>query len=423
MKRSPLAKRSPRSPRAHDRRELSQLCRDVKVNPATHRGIRALHFASGSRVTTVGRLPAIPGHVLLPRGWVRVAGRKRKIVGQNMRILLQGMFLFGALALLDCAAPLPAKAKDAFQTPDVAQAIAERFPLPLEATSALVSISPSHDVSLTNVLPSGDIPKTPNAQQYGTAFPPEETTPRLLEDGGQATDMPGAKSTTGDAASPPPAGETQYPAPQESLPAVNAALKSALEARFALPDPLGLLHRREREAIAAFYTARDFAPLWWSAGSPTAEAAAVFERLKRASDDGLDIKGFALALAASTDQEIAAVDIALTDAVVAYGRQASGSRVDPHMISRLIGAEPEIADPAVILALVSTAGESAGDELRKFNPQQKGYLALREKLAELRRGRGVAGRDRRVPFCSRARERRRPFRGPTGSGKPQRTYL
>ena len=48
------------------------------------------------------------------------------------------------------------------------------------------------------------------------------------------------------------------------------------------------------------------------------------------------------------------------------------------MISRLIGAEPEVADPAVILALVSTAGEAAGDELRKFNPQQKGYLATRK---------------------------------------------
>ncbi|HXW71772.1 MAG TPA: L,D-transpeptidase family protein, partial [Methylocella sp.] len=154
---------------------------------------------------------------------------------------------------------------------------------------------------------------------------------------------------------------------------------------------LSLLHRREREAIAAFYAARNFGPIWWNAGSPSTEAVSVIERLKRAADDGLDLKGFGLAFSASTDKEIAAADIALTDAVVAYGRQASGSRVDPHMISRLIGAEPEVADPAVILALVSSAGESAGEELRKFNPRQRGYLALRDKLSELRKGRFVAG--------------------------------
>jgi L,D-transpeptidase YcbB len=226
--------------------------------------------------------------------------------------------------------------------------------------------------------------------QYAAAWPAGAADGLQTPDAVQAV-PPAAKPANGDAAAPPPAGEAQYPAAQESLPTVNAALKSALEARFGVPDPLGLLHQREREAIAAFYSARDFAPIWWSAGAPTPEAAAVVERLRRASDDGLDIKGFGLAISPSTDQEIAAADIALTDAVVAYGRQASGSRVDPHMISHLIGAEPEVADPAVILALVATAGESAGDELRKFNPPQKGYLALREKLMELRRGHGVAG--------------------------------
>ncbi|MCI0466562.1 MAG: L,D-transpeptidase family protein [Beijerinckiaceae bacterium] len=193
-----------------------------------------------------------------------------------------------------------------------------------------------------------------------------------------------------------PAGGPE-PAPPSSLPAVNAALKAALEARSGHPDPRRLLSRREREAVASFYTARDFAPLWWNGGTPSPEAGSVFERLKHAADDGLDLKGFRLAFSPSTDAEIAAADIALTDAVVAYGRQASGSRVDPHMISKLIGSGPEVADPALILALVSTAGESAGEELRRFNPPQRGYQALREKLLELRRGHGLTGRDPVLP--------------------------
>ena len=185
--------------------------------------------------------------------------------------------------------------------------------------------------------------------------------------------------------------------PAPALPPVNAALKAALEARSGLPGPVALPHRREREAIAAFYALRDFAPLWFSGGTANAEVAPAIERLKHAADDGLDVKGFPQAVSPATDEEIAAADLALSDAVVAYGRQASGSRVDPRMISRLIGVEPEVADPAVILALVATAGEDAGEELRRFNPPQKAYEALREKLLQSRRGRGVAGRDAAIP--------------------------
>jgi L,D-transpeptidase YcbB len=286
-----------------------------------------------------------------------------------MRKLLQSIVFFGAVAQIQGAAGWSAGGKDDFLPPAVAQ------PTPEIDAPGLDAISPSNG-------------KTPDEQQAGTALPPEETLPRVPEERGQPEGVPGATTTQG-AVLPPTNGENEGVAPSEPLPAVNAALKFALEARLGLPDPLGL-HRREREAISAYYMARGFAPLWWNAGAPTAEAKAVVERLKRASDDGLDLKGFAPDFSPSSDREVAAADIALTDAVVAYGRQASGSRVDPHMISRLIGAEPEVADPALILALVSRAGASAGDELRKFNPPQKGYLALREKLAEVRRGHGIA---------------------------------
>jgi hypothetical protein len=108
-----------------------------------------------------------------------------------------------------------------------------------------------------------------------------------------------------------------------------------------LHDHLGLLHRREREAIAAFYAMRDFAPLWWNDGRPNPETAPVILRLQHAADDGLDVKGVPRLSSSATNEEIAAADLALTDAVVAYGRQASGVRVDPQLISRLIGEEPE----------------------------------------------------------------------------------
>ena len=202
----------------------------------------------------------------------------------------------------------------------------------------------------------------------------------------------------GAAAGPPAANPSvEEAAAQPALPPLNAALKAALEARPGLQGSAGLLHRREREAIAAFYALRDFAPLWWRDGRQSAEAAPVIDRLRHAADDGIDLKTLPRKLLPATDDEIASADIALTDAVVAYGRQASGSRVDPHMISRLIGEEPEVAEPAVILALVANAGEGAGDALQKFNPQQKAYDALRGKLLQLRHGRTAALSNSTIP--------------------------
>ena len=228
------------------------------------------------------------------------------------------------------------------------------------------------------------------------ALPLSEPAPQTqTEPGDGAAPAPSeAKPVPPDAGGTTPGESVQIPAP--ALPPVNAALKAALEARSGLPGP-ALAQRREREAIAAFYASRDFAPLWFSGGTANAAVAPTIERLKHAADDGLDVNGFPQTFSPATDEEIASADLALSDAVVAYGRQASGSRVDPRMISRLIGVEPEVADPAVILARVATAGGDAGEELRRFNPPQRAYEALREKLLQLRGGHGVAGRDPAIP--------------------------
>jgi len=250
-----------------------------------------------------------------------------------------------------------------------------------EAAPGFLAMSPAHGGSPTDA-PMEEPAIDPDQDSLAPA--PFETVPPG-ETGGAAAEPPAPKPSA------------DVGTAEHDLPPVNAAIKAALEARSLTPDRLGLLHRREREAIAAFYALRNFAPLWSSDGKPGTEVAPVILRLQHAADDGLDVKGFPRDFSAVTDEEVAAADLALTDAVVAYGRQASGSRVDPHLISRLIGEEPEVADPAVILALVATAGENAGSELQKFNPQQKGYEALREKLLALRHGRSAVLHDSAIP--------------------------
>jgi len=143
--------------------------------------------------------------------------------------------------------------------------------------------------------------------------------------------------------------------------------------------------RKERAAIAAYYAERKYVPLWIEDGKPTEAVQAIMDRLAQAGDDGLDLGGLPTPVFEGDADKLAAADVALSAQIVAYGRQASGSRVDPHMISALIGAKPDVADSELILGAVAAAGTDAGTMLGQFNPPQKPYQALREKLVELRR--------------------------------------
>ena len=192
---------------------------------------------------------------------------------------------------------------------------------------------------------------------------------------------------------PKPVGAPQPSA--EPLPPVEAAIKAALDKRdaIAITGPHAGERRKEREAIDFFYAAHGFAPVWSENAVPVAAVQSVLSRLAQAADDALDLTAVPTTLKTQgTPDEIASSEIALSEAVVAYARQATGSRIDPHAISPLIGARPEIADPAEVLDGVAGAGTDAGDKLHALNPLDPRYAALREKLAELHGARAPTAR-------------------------------
>ena len=171
------------------------------------------------------------------------------------------------------------------------------------------------------------------------------------------------------------------------LPPLNAAIKAALDKRDALEvhGANAGERRRERAAIAFFYAAHGFAPVWSETGKPVPAVEPVLARLSRADEDALSLPTPPLSLKADGPPDVAAAgEIALSEAVVAYARQATGSRVDPRSIGPLIGAKRELADPAEVLEAVAAAGAGAGDRLRATNPVEPRYVALREKLAQMR---------------------------------------
>ncbi|MGP0059841.1 MAG: L,D-transpeptidase family protein [Beijerinckiaceae bacterium] len=199
------------------------------------------------------------------------------------------------------------------------------------------------------------------------------------------------KPTEPPAAVPPVESESEHPAPADAQaaerpPALKDFIKSAVEsprAKEAKGAQAAELSK-ERVAISSFYAEHDYASLWITDGKANAAARAALAQLARAEDDGLELRAFAVPVFEGDEEKLAAAEVALSAEVVAYGRQASGSRVDPRLISALIGAKPELADPAAILTKVAAAGDEAGMALKSFNPPQKAYEALREKLAELR---------------------------------------
>jgi murein L,D-transpeptidase YcbB/YkuD len=170
----------------------------------------------------------------------------------------------------------------------------------------------------------------------------------------------------------------------------EAALVRAIAASAPTPDL-----KSQREAIAAVYENHPDRLLWRANGGWSPAARAALARLAAANEDALDLSRVTLpALSDGAPAEIAAQDVALSQAVVAYAREAAGSRIDPARISRLITAKPELPNARDVLTSVLAAGDAAGDVLASFNPPHPGYRALREKLAELRRAAPAVAQDR-----------------------------
>ncbi|QGM46845.1 L,D-transpeptidase family protein [Methylocystis heyeri] len=150
--------------------------------------------------------------------------------------------------------------------------------------------------------------------------------------------------------------------------------------------------RRQRAAIASLYQAHDFSPLWLTGHDWSPAAVDAAKRLRQAADDGLDLRSLRIPAVEAGRPQLAD-DFFLSEAVAAYVAQASGSRVDPRRISRLIGERPPLPDVAASLARVAAAGAGAGEVLQGFNPPHEQYAQLRTKLAEIRAGTALNAED------------------------------
>jgi L,D-transpeptidase YcbB len=214
-----------------------------------------------------------------------------------------------------------------------------------------------------------------------------------------------------------PAPATAAPAPAVAAPA-TAAPAVATEA--IAPDPFAALDpadrpiaekirdllaakadkifasRKERAAIETFYQNRNMAPLWLEKGVESDRAKAAVVRLRAADSDGLDLGDYKIPdFAAAGADALAEAELKFTETLLTYARHVQAGRFAYASVSKNIELPQQPPDTSEVLTKLADAKDT-GKVLNEFSPPQKGYQALKAKLAEVRTKSG-AGTGHEIP--------------------------
>jgi L,D-transpeptidase YcbB len=202
-----------------------------------------------------------------------------------------------------------------------------------------------------------------------------------------AQDQTPAAVATPAAASPSDAAATAPPAPvvADGNAAIAEQLRDLTNGKF---DRI-VGGKKERAAVDAFYSARDYAPLWMTDGKPNARADAAIAYLGHVDADGLEPADYPVPNFASLSDPaaLAEAELRLTASVVNYAHHAQVGRVHWTRVSGDISYDQKPPAPADVLAVVANASDVAA-ALDAYEPHHPAYLALKAKLAELRGGNG-----------------------------------
>jgi murein L,D-transpeptidase YcbB/YkuD len=201
-----------------------------------------------------------------------------------------------------------------------------------------------------------------------------------------------------------PAGIENVTPPPEAKPANAAgpltpegeALREALrKAVTALAAGESDEERNEHAALLSFYETRAYVPLWLTeAGALTPKAALAVAEIGRGDEWGLEPKDFPLSAgfgrsaaegaAKAAPDTAAAKEIAISLAVLKYGRYARGGRiVNPaEQLSSYLDRRPQLLKPQVILDGIAAA-EAPDAHLRGFHPAHPQFEKLRQKYLSM----------------------------------------
>jgi murein L,D-transpeptidase YcbB/YkuD len=145
----------------------------------------------------------------------------------------------------------------------------------------------------------------------------------------------------------------------------------------------------DRTAVEAFYSSRDYEPIWTSPNGATERAKQAINHLRHADSDAMDPADYpAPSIAAdAAPATLAEAELRLTQSVLEYARHAQMGRVHYSRVSGDIFYEQTAPQPLDVLSRLASAN-NAEEVLDSYQPPQPAYKALRKKLAEAR---GITG--------------------------------
>ena len=159
--------------------------------------------------------------------------------------------------------------------------------------------------------------------------------------------------------------------------------------------------KKDRATVEAFYSSRDFAPLWIADGAMSERAKAAAAYLAGVDADGLDPADYPLPQikAGAEPDALAEAEIKFTDAVLTFARHAMSGRVHYSRVAADIVYDLAKPDPADVLA-----------KLAKAAGRRRGARQLQPAAAAVQGAQGQARRD------AQGRRRRREADDPVRSG-------
>lgn len=211
----------------------------------------------------------------------------------------------------------------------------------------------------------------------------------------------GASNLTPDAVMDAPAAQTPAPrdpaaavaTPAERLAEPADPLRRAVQARLSEDGPAtDNLRADEKAALVEYYGDPGLPLLWVDVRGLTARGKSAMAEIERADEYGLEAADYRLpdlseldGTAPGATDVLAAAEIQISHAVLAYARDARGGRIKPQSISRNLDPTLALPKPAEVIQSIAYRSDAAA-YLRSFQPQHPQFEALRRKLIALRGG-------------------------------------
>jgi murein L,D-transpeptidase YcbB/YkuD len=163
---------------------------------------------------------------------------------------------------------------------------------------------------------------------------------------------------------------------------VAQQLKELAESRLQQYVP----REHDRAGVLAFYSNRNFAPIWTAEGKLRPQARQATDFLAKVGADGLDPADYPAPKFDNADPaRLAADELTMTNAVLTFARHASIGRVAFTRVSGAVYFDQKAPDAAEVLGKLADSTDVRAT-LDAFNPQHPAYKALKAQLAAARSG-------------------------------------